>query len=176
MNNYNTSLILIGMPASGKSTIGELLATSLKKDFVDTDRLIEQRNQKSLQHIVDTQGYTALREIEEQVLLNAIFPNHVIATGGSAIYSPKAMSHLKHFGLIVFLDVELPDLENRLHNFQTRGLARRPDQTLADLFAERRPLYQEYADIVIKCTGKTQEQIMTEIIGEESESYAEMDA
>ena len=164
------------MPASGKSTIGELLATSLKKDFVDTDRLIEQRQQTTLQNIVDAQGYAALREIEEHSLLNTIYPNHVIATGGSAVYSPKAMSHLKHFGLIVFLDVELPELENRLHNFNSRGLARRPDQTLADLFAERRPLYQEYADIIIKCADKTQEQIIDEIIGEESESYSEMDA
>lgn len=176
MNNYNTSLILIGMPGAGKSTIGELLATSLKKDFVDTDRLIEQRQQKTLQTIIDSQGYAALRELEENTLLNSAYANHVIATGGSAVYSPKAMSHLKHFGLIVFLDVELPELETRLHNIDSRGLARRPEQSLADLFAERRPLYQQYADILIKCAGKSPAQIIDEIIGEESESYSDMDA
>lgn len=176
MNNYHSSLILIGMPGAGKSTIGELLANTLKKDFVDTDRLIEQRQQKTLQTIVDSQGYTALRELEEITLLNASYPNHVIATGGSAVYSAKAMSHLKHFGLIVFLDVALPELENRLYNLNSRGLARRPEQTLADLFAERRPLYQQYADISITCAGKTPAQIIEEIIGEEGESYSEMDA
>lgn len=176
MNNYNTSLILIGMPGAGKSTIGELLAVSLKKDFIDTDRVIEQRQQKALQDIVDSQGYAALRDLEEHTLLNEAYPNHVVATGGSAVYSAKAMAHLKHFGLIVFLDVELPQLENRVHNLNSRGLARRPEQTLADLFAERRPLYRQYADIIIDCSGKTPAQIIDEIIGEESESYSDMDA
>lgn len=176
MNNYSTSLILIGMPGAGKSTIGELLAVSLKKDFIDTDRLIEQRQQKTLQDIVDSQGYLALRNLEENTLLNTTYPSHVVATGGSAVYSAKAMSHLKHFGLIVFLDVDFPELENRLQNFNSRGLARRPEQTLAELYAERRPLYQQYADIIVKCAGKTPEQIINEIIGEESESYSDMDA
>ncbi|HWV14249.1 MAG TPA: shikimate kinase [Cellvibrio sp.] len=176
MNYYNTSLILIGMPASGKSTIGELLAKSLKKDFIDTDTLIEQRHNSSLQAIVDAQGQQALRSIEENVLLNSTYPNHVIATGGSAVYSPKAMAHLKHFGLIVFLDVELSELEKRLHNIHSRGLAKRADQSLADLFAERRPLYQEYADITIDCAGKTHEQIINTIIYEEGETYSEVDA
>lgn len=164
------------MPASGKSTIGEMLAQSLKKDFIDTDTLIEQRHNSSLQAIVDTQGQQALRNIEESVLLNSTYPNHVIATGGSAVYSPKAMAHLKHFGLIVFLDVELNELEKRLHNIHSRGLAKRADQSLADLFAERRPLYQEYADITIDCAGKTREQIINTIIYEEGETYSEMDA
>jgi len=176
MNYYNTSLILIGMPGAGKSTLGELLAQSLKKDFVDTDRVIEQRQKQTLQQIVDSQGYNALREIEENILLNATYPNHIIATGGSAVYSQKAMTHLKHFGLIVFLDVELSELEKRLDNLQSRGLAKRAEQTLADLFTERRPLYQAYADITINCSGKSKEQIINSIIYEEGETYSEIDA
>ena len=176
MNNYNTSLILIGMPSAGKSTIGKLLAESLKKEFIDSDKLIEQQQQETLQHIVDNQGYLALRNIEEKTLLATELPNHIIATGGSAVYSMEAMQHLKHFGLIIFLDVDLIELQARMDDFATRGIARAPKQSFTELFAERRPLYQKYADITIECRGKSPQEILTAIIGEESEAYTEMDA
>lgn len=176
MNQFSTSLILIGMPGAGKSTIGVLLAKALAKDFVDTDVLIQLQQDKTLQDIVDTEGYLKLRDIEEQVLLNTHYPNHVIATGGSAIYSEKAMHHLRHFGQIVFLDTSLAELTTRIKDFDSRGLARKPNQSLAELYNERRTLYQQYASITIDCSGKTQEEILSQIIYEEAEAYTEKDA
>ena len=176
MNYYRNSLILIGMPGSGKSTLGLLLAKALQKDLVDTDTLIQIRKDNTPQNILDKQGYLGFREIEEEVLLNARYPNHIIATGGSAVYSEKAMHHLKQFGPIIFLDVTLPELLNRIHNIDTRGITRQPKQTFADLFDERRPLYEKYADVTIDCNNKTVEKIIDEIIYQEGEGFAEKDA
>lgn len=176
MNQFSTSLILIGMPGAGKSTIGVMLAKALAKDFVDTDVLIQLQQSKTLQDIVDTDGYLTLRAIEERVLLNTHYPNHVIATGGSAVYSEKAMHHLRHFGQIVFLDTPLIELSARIKDFDSRGLARKPNQSLAELYDERRTLYQTYANITVNCSGKTQEEILTDIIYEEAEAYTEKDA
>lgn len=176
MNQFSTSLILIGMPGAGKSTIGVMLAKALAKDFIDTDVLIQLQQSKTLQDIVDNEGYLSLRAIEEQVLLNTHYPNHVIATGGSAVYSEKAMHHLRHFGQTIFLDVSLEELTARVKDFASRGLARKPDQSLAELYNERRALYQEYANITINCSGKSQEEILTQIIYEEAEAYTDKDA
>jgi shikimate kinase len=176
MNQFSTSLILIGMPCAGKSTIGIVLAKALAKDFIDTDLLIQIQQNKTLQDIVDNEGYLKLRAIEEQVLLNTHLPNHVIATGGSAIYSESAMQHLRHFGQIIFLDVPLTELTERVKDIDTRGLARQPDQSFADLYHERRALYQAHASITIDCKGKNQAQIIDEIIYEEAEVYTEKDA
>lgn len=176
LNAFNTSLILVGMPGAGKSTIGLLLAKELAKDFVDTDLLIQLRENKTLQDIIEQQDYLALRRIEEEILLGMSYPNHVIATGGSVIYSAEGMGHLKTFGRIIFLDVPIDELERRIHNYEARGIARRSDQSFADLFAERRKLYQQYADITINCMNKSQALIVQEIIYAEGEQYAQMDA
>lgn len=176
MNQFSTSLILIGMPGAGKSTIGIVLAKALAKDFVDTDVLIQLQQSKTLQDIVDNQGYLKLREIEEQVLLNTHYPNHVIATGGSAIYSERAIHHLRQFGQIIFLDVPLAELTERVQDINTRGLACKPDQSFADLYYERRTLYLQYANIIIDCSGKNQAQIIDDIIYAEAEVYTEEDA
>lgn len=176
MNSYSTSLILVGMPGAGKSTIGLLLAKDLAKDFVDTDILIQLRTGKTLQEIIRFGGYQKLREIEEEVLLTATYPNHIIATGGSAVYSDAGIAHLKKFGLVVYLDVALEELQKRIHNYDSRGIARRPDQSFAELFEERRYLYQKHADITIFCGDKRQDQIIEEIIYAEGETYTEIDA
>lgn len=176
MNPYHQSLILIGMPGAGKSTIGLLLAKSLAKDFVDTDLLIQLDQRKTLQDILHEQGYLALRQIEEQVLLKTEYPNHIIATGGSAVYSEAAMQHLSHFGPVIFLDVDVEVLEQRVHNKDSRGIACPPNQSLADIYAERRPLYLQYADIVIDCKSKTQEQLLDEIIYAEADGFVQYEA
>lgn len=172
MNPYHQSLILIGMPGAGKSTIGLLLAKHLAKDFVDTDLLIQLEHSKTLQDILNEQGYLALRNHEEKILIEAHYPNHVIATGGSAVYSAPAMRHLKQFGPIIFLDVGLPELEQRINNMNSRGIARAPQQSFAELYAERRPLYLAYADIVVDANGKTPAQILDEVICHEAKDFA----
>lgn len=159
MNN----IVLIGMPGAGKSTVGVLLAKRAALDFVDTDVLIQTAQQRTLQAIVDADGQAALRKIEEGVLLSLTRQYCVIATGGSAVYSELAMKHLKASGVVVFLDVDLATLEARVQDFSERGIAKDPDQTFAQLFAERLPLYKKYADITIKSVGHSPEDLCAEI-------------
>ncbi len=161
-----SNIVLVGMPASGKSTVGVLLAKLTSRDFVDTDVLIQRSEGRSLQDIVDTEGHMALRRIEENALLGLDCHNHVIATGGSAVYSQAAMKHLKSDGIVVFLDADLPTLESRVHNFGTRGLAKRPDQSFADLFEERFFLYTKYADVTVDCKDLTQDEVCARIVNE----------
>ena len=123
MTNKKSNLVLIGMPGSGKSTVGVILAKMTARDFVDTDVLIQTFKNQRLQDIVDTGGHTALRMIEEQVILGLSLKNHVIATGGSAVYSEPAMSHLRSDGTIVFLDVDFDELSARLGDFSSRTRA-----------------------------------------------------
>jgi len=166
MAQTHSNLVLIGMPGSGKSTVGVILAKKTSRDFVDTDVLIQTSQERTLQDIVDTDGYAVLRKIEENILLGLSVQNYVIATGGSAVYSDQAMIHLKSDGVLIFLDVDLDTLGSRVRDFSTRGLAKRPDQSFAELFEERFVLYTKHADITIKCAGLTQEDICARIIAE----------
>jgi shikimate kinase len=160
-----SNIVLIGMPGSGKSTVGVILAKLTSRDFIDTDVLIQTREQRALQEIVDREGYMALRRIEERILLTLSCQDHIIATGGSAVYSHSAMERLRADGVIVFLDADLATLRSRVRDFTTRGLAKRPDQTFADLFEERVALYVKYADITVNCSGLTHEEVCADIIG-----------
>ena len=157
------NLILIGMPGSGKSTVGVILAKSMTRPYLDSDILIQLRENRSLQDIIDSDGYMVLRDIEEQTLLDINCENHVIATGGSAAYSNSAMEHLKENGIVIFLDASLDTLKARIHNYETRGLAKRPEQSFADLFRERFELYTRYADIIIDSNSRTQDQVCDDI-------------
>lgn len=143
------NVILIGMPGAGKSTVGVLLAKRLGYDFVDTDVLIQLRQGELLQDTLDAHGYLALRAIEEQVLLGLDVSDTVIATGGSAVYSERAMTHLARSGTVVYLAAELDELTRRIHDYETRGIARRPGQDLGALFAERTRLYRRYAQLTV---------------------------
>lgn len=157
------NLILIGMPGSGKSTVGVILAKTLTRPYLDSDILIQLTEKRSLQDIVDGDGYMVLRDIEEKVLLGIECENHVIATGGSAAYSRKAMDHLKKNGVVIFLDASLETLKKRIHNYETRGLAKRADQSFNDLFQERSELYNRYADIIVDSNHKSQDQVCDDI-------------
>ena len=141
------------MPGAGKSTIGLLLAKHANLGFLDTDLLLESREGRSLQQIVDQDGYLGMRAAEERLILSLDCQNHVIATGGSVIYSASAMEHLQTLGRIIFLHLSLEEILPRLTDLDTRGLVRRPGQSLADLYAERLPLYRRYADLTIECRG-----------------------
>ena len=166
MMGNRTNIIFIGMPGSGKSTVGVLLAKRMALDFIDTDVLIQTATRRSLQDIVDQDGYRELRRIEEKTLLNLDCRRHVIATGGSAVYSDAAMTHLKSAGKVVFLQVDLATLKARVHDYDTRGLAKRSDQTIDDLFAERSALYRKYAEMTVECSGLTHEEVCNKIIKE----------
>ncbi len=166
MTGKRRNVILIGMPGAGKSTVGVILAKRVSLDFVDTDVLIQISEGRPLQAIVDGEGHLALREVEERLLLALDLTGHVIATGGSAVYSRRAMAHLKAGGTAVFLDTDLEVIEERLGDYGSRGLARAPDQNLADLFEERIPLYREFTDITIDCAGLDQEEVCRQIMKE----------
>jgi shikimate kinase len=165
-----SNIVLIGMPGCGKSTVGVILAKSLSYNFLDTDLLIQSSLHRSLQDIVDRDGHLALRKIEEDALLSLHIQKHVVATGGSAVYSEPAMNHLASIGTVVFLDVDLASLEKRIHNYASRGLVKRPEQSLKDLFAERDALYREMAGITVNCSELTQEEVCLRIITELSDS------
>ena len=164
MNSIKSNIILVGMPGSGKSTVGVVLAKMLALGFLDTDILIQKNENKSLQQIVDTEGHMALRAVEQLALLSIDCRNHVIATGGSAAYSEPAMNHLKKDGIIIFLHADLTALQKRVRNYETRGIAKRPEQTFQELFDERLQLYEKYADITIASSLMSHEQVCDAII------------
>ena len=147
--NPNQNIILIGMSGAGKSTLGVLLAKALGKQFADTDLLIQARTGKLLQEIIDTEGIDRFLQIEEEVLLGCAFQNCVIATGGSAVYSEKAMQKLKQSGVAIYLAVDYEELKKRLSNITTRGIVFKGKGDLRALFEERIPLYERYADLTI---------------------------
>ncbi len=158
-----TNLTLIGMPGAGKSTIGIILAKNLTMGFIDTDVLIQINQQKSLQQIVDETDYLNLRDIEEQEICKLNISRHIIATGGSAAYSDKAMRHLQTMSGIIFLKVSFDEIKRRIKNFETRGIAKAENQSFEELYDERQELYNRYADIVIDCRLRDQEDIAVEI-------------
>ncbi len=160
MNNY----ILIGMPACGKSTFGVVLAKSLGMSFVDTDLLIQKKTGRLLQDIIDNDGMDEFLKIEESVLSNVDLDNTVIATGGSAVYSDKAMKHLAETGKIVYIELPFEEINRRLKNIKTRGIAMAPGQTLSDLYNARVPLYQKYAGIIINTAGMNLEDSVLEFM------------
>ena len=147
------NLILTGMPACGKSTLGVVLAKTLGMKFVDTDLFIQEVENCKLQEIIDERGMQEFLRIEEKVLSEIEAENSIISTGGSAVYSDKAMKHLGSIGDVVYIKLSLDEIERRLNNIKTRGIAMKPGETLADLYNMRVPLYEKYADITIETEG-----------------------
>ncbi|GAE88522.1 shikimate kinase [Acetivibrio straminisolvens] len=158
-----TNIVLIGMPGAGKSTIGVLLAKAMKMPFIDIDLLIQQKYNKYLQEIIDDVGVKEFLSIEEKAALELNVKNHVIATGGSMIYNNSALNHLKKDGVLVYLQLRYDEIESRIANISSRGIAMEKGQTLIGLYSERVPLYEKHADITVNCSGKDMEVIVTEI-------------
>lgn len=158
MKHNKSNIILIGMAGCGKSTIGKSVAASLSYHFIDTDKMIEKSLKTPLQELFDRTGPDEFRRIEENILLSLSPNKSIVATGGSSVYSKKGMEHLKKEGYVILLDVSLPVLEKRVRNFSTRGLVRHPDQSFADLYHERKPLYLHFADFIFSCSEMSREE------------------
>lgn len=158
------NIALIGMPWSGKSTIGVLLAKALQWNFIDTDLLIQSDTGKSLQQIIDEQGVDKFQQIEEQYVLSIQPEKCVIAPGGSVVYSHKAMEHLKKLGTIIYLQYPFEEINRRAKSVDERGLVRTKGQTLLDLYEERTPLYEQWAEIIIKCNQQSHEHVVENIL------------
>jgi shikimate kinase len=153
-----SNIVLIGMPSSGKSTIGGLLSKELDMEFVDTDTIILNKENKPLKDIVVEDGLESFLKIQETHILELDVEGFVVATGGSVIYSESAMKHLGNNGFIVFLKTDFSEIDNRVT--QDRRFARNEGQSLGDLYKERMPLYEKYADITIECSQKQVEEIL----------------
>lgn len=161
------NIVLIGMPGSGKSTVGVLLAKAMGFHFIDTDIIIQNRTGLLLQQIIDGQGLDAFCIEEERSIMSIEQTcNCVISTGGSAVYSRSAMLFLKQHGFVYYLSLPEETIEKRIKNITTRGIAMRPEDSIKDVFARRRKLYEEYADITVDCQNKSIEEIIEEICGE----------
>ena len=162
------NIVLIGMPGSGKSTVGVLLAKAAAMQFVDTDIIIQQKTGRRLQDIIDKEGidfFLYFAKAEERAILSLDIKGTVIATGGSVVYSDKAMEHLKSIGTAVFLDVPLCELKRRIDNITTRGIALKKGEPLDMLYNERLPLYKKYADITVSSadTEETVKRILIQL-------------
>lgn len=144
------NLILIGMPASGKSTIGVVLAKVIGYDFIDSDLLIQRREGKRLSEIIEEKGIDGFLAVENEVNASITARRSVIATGGSAVYGEEAMRHLREIGAVIYLQVDYEIIEKRLHNIRRRGVTLREGQTLRELYDERCGLYEKYADLIVR--------------------------
>ena len=158
------NVVLIGMSGAGKSTLGVLLAKALGKHFTDTDILIQQKTGKLLQDIIDTEGVEPFMRIEEEVVSSLELHDCVVATGGSVVYSEKAMQHLKRDGVIVYLEVGYEELVGRLTNITTRGIVFKGKNDLRSVYEERLPLYRKYADITVDCAHSDIEHSVEQIL------------
>ena len=157
------NIVLIGMPGCGKSTVGVLLAKAIGYDFIDCDLLIQKKCGMKLQDIINTRGIAAFLAEEEAVLSALEADGCVIATGGSAVYSEAGMTHLKRNAVTVYLSLPLAEIGRRLTNIKTRGVAMSAGTTVADLYAQRCPLYEKYADITLNADGLSIEETVESI-------------
>lgn len=160
MNNVT----LIGMPGSGKSTIGVILAKALGYQFLDTDLVIQKQEKRNLSQIIAQEGPERFKEIENKVNASVDVTETVIAPGGSVIYCEEAMKHLRSIGKVVYLKISLESLSKRLGNLRGRGVLLKEGQTLKDLYEERVPLYEKYADIVVDEEGKDLEESLAAVL------------
>ena len=148
------NITLIGMPGAGKSTLGVVLAKKLGFRFCDTDLIIQEGTDKLLSELIAERGIEGFIELENELVAGLQCEHHIIATGGSVVYGEDAMNNLRSLGRIVFIDIGLDELHTRLRkDLMERGVVIRQGSTLEDLYTERHPLYERYADIVVNTDG-----------------------
>lgn len=158
-----SNVILIGMPGVGKSTVGVVLAKKLGYSFTDSDLVIQQETGKLLHQLIEEKGEAGFLMLENEINASLSMDHHVIATGGSAVYGKEAMAHLRKTGCMVYLKLPYEELQERLGDLRERGVVLKEGFTLYDLFEERSPLYEKYADITVDCSGKQIREIVEEI-------------
>ncbi len=147
------NIILIGMPGCGKSTVGVLLAKNLAYGFLDSDLVIQEQTGKKLQVLIDEMGPDDFAALENDINASLVPCRTVIATGGSAVYGRQAMDHFRDIGRVVYLDVPLDELKQRISNYESRGIVMKEGQTFDDVYRERIPLYEQYADFTVDASG-----------------------
>lgn len=160
MNN----IIFIGMPASGKSTVGVVAAKRLGYEFIDTDLLIQKQEKKLLKDIIAEEGTDGFLAIEDQVNAQVEADRAVIAPGGSVVYCENAMKHYKEIGTVVYLQTSFQTISNRIGDPKKRGVVLKEGQTLHDLYEERRILFEKYADVTICEDGLTLEETIGKVV------------
>ena len=160
MNN----ITLIGMPGVGKSTLGVVLAKVLGYQFIDADLLIQKAEKRKLSVIIEQEGPEGFKKIENRINASIEAENTVISTGGSVVYCEEAMEHLKSIGKVVYLKLSLKPLSRRLGNLKGRGVLLKEGQTLRDLYRDRIPLYEKYADITVDEEGKNLEECLQALL------------
>jgi len=160
MNN----IILIGLPGAGKSTLGVILAKALGMHFIDTDIVIQDQTGRLLQEIINTDEVERFLEIEEECVLSLTCSHAVISTGGSVVYSTRAMEHLRTDGIIIYLEISFEEMVRRLKNITTRGIVLEQGQSLRDMYDQRIPLYERYADISIDCSERAFESVVENVV------------
>lgn len=160
MSVTKDNIVLIGMPGSGKSTVGVVLAKKLGYHFVDSDLVIQDRYGKLLHELISEHGVEGFWKIENDVNASLSPSKTVIATGGSAIYGESAMEHLRQIAHVVYLQLPYEEVEERLGDLNARGVTLQPGQTLKSLYEERVPLYEKYAHIIINCSGKSLREVV----------------
>ncbi|MBR6676780.1 MAG: shikimate kinase [Clostridia bacterium] len=160
------NIIFIGMPGCGKSTLGVLFAKAQMYGFCDTDLLIQQKEKLPLYKVIEQRGIEGFSEVESEIVSKLRgYHRMVIATGGSVVLSEKAMENLRRNGTIVYIKLPSEEIKRRVRNITTRGLVMRKGETLDDIYRQRTPLYEKYADVIVDCTGLRTEESVERIIG-----------
>lgn len=157
------NIILIGMPGSGKSTIGVVLAKKLGYRFIDSDLIIQEKYDKTLERLIEENGETGFIHIENEVNCSIDVKKTVIATGGSAVYGTEAMEHFRNIGTIIYLEVSYEQLEERLGSLHERGVVSNGKTTIEEIYEDRKNLYKKYADITVFLDKKLLRESVEEI-------------
>ena len=158
------NIIFIGMPASGKSTVGVVVAKRLGYDFIDADLLIQKQEKRLLKEIIADMGNDGFLAIENQVNREVEAEHAVISPGGSVVYCKEAMEHFKEIGKIIYLKVSYETINSRISNAKNRGVVLKEGQTLRDLYDERTKLFEKYADYVVSEDGLRLEETIDKVL------------